>query len=608
MLVTAADLDRAMARLDVAISTVQGVSSDTNAGRSQVTTQSMESWFWVGPQGDDVRRVTSDVTTACGSALTAWNEVGQALTALRTTASSLHTELVRLESNRAQTAGFLGRLRAVLQETIDDLTAHESRIDRQADELGAIERGIEDVGREWRLACQRAATVLHGATAAVTNATPGTGDIRLGSLVLPTGDALHALELVATGALPSPDDASAVRDWIESLTTDQRLDWLVDAPTIIGNTDGIPYGLRAAANRTVMQDLLDSLPDDDPLRQTLEQFVIPGTSIVDARRKIIFFDPAGDGRVAELLGDPATASNVAVLVPGMGSTMANFTSGVRSNAVSLFESSPDTAVIAWTGYDAPAGAETLRLHEVMQQGQGRDGGAMLASFIDGLDLEHGAPTTVIGHSYGSFTVGQGLLQGVEVDTVVFIGSPGVGVDHVDDFPPGAADRYFAGEIDGDPVATLEHFGDAPTDPDFGATTFDAGSSDSFDPIGRHSEYYNEGPGLSNLTTIVQGGDPTPDRPRPIEHVLEFAEDAGEVFDRITPVDDIAERGIDWALEHVVVPGIDRQVDDVIDFGQALPEKLGNAGGTVLETADNLVGTAADKTIDFIDDVDLTFWN
>src|SRR5690606_16790981 len=121
--------------------------------------------------------------------------------------------------------------------------------------------------------------------------------------------------------------------------------------------------------------------------------------------------------------------------------------------------------------------------------------------------------------------------GAQVDAVVFLGSPGVGVDHVSELPPGAAKRYFAAEIDGDVVATLEHHGDAPTDPDFGATVFDAGSSRSPNPIKRHSSYFKEGIGLDNLATIVEGGTPTPDRPTPLEDVLEHIEDRLDGVDR-----------------------------------------------------------------------------
>lgn len=343
---------------------------------------------------------------------------------------------------------------------------------------------------------------------------------------------------------------------------------------MIGNLDGVPLTLRVRANRLAIQALVDSLPEGDPLLATLSQFLKPGTPTVDPRRQIVAFDPSGDGRVAELLGDLAAARLVAVVVPGMGSTMANFTKKVRDDAESLLLATPGSAVIAWTGYDAPAGAETGRVWEVATTGQAVAGGAALVPFLTALRLDRRVPTTLIGHSYGSLTVGQSLLQGARVDRVVFIGSPGTGVRHVSEFPAGAAREVYAGEVDGDPVATLERFGEAPTDPDFGAFAYDAGPADSLSPLDRHSEYFDEGTALDNLSTIVSGGRPTAERVTLVERGVEFTED----------LRDGIHGTVDWVQDQIDVPVIGPILDAAVDGRQTLLRGAGQVAEVVVETA------------------------
>ncbi|MBM0280156.1 alpha/beta hydrolase, partial [Micromonospora tarensis] len=45
-------------------------------------------------------------------------------------------------------------------------------------------------------------------------------------------------------------------------------------------------------------------------------------------RRFLLFDRRGDGRAVEVLGDLAGADRIAVLVPGVGSTLADFDRGL----------------------------------------------------------------------------------------------------------------------------------------------------------------------------------------------------------------------------------------------------------------------------------------
>jgi hypothetical protein len=253
---------------------------------------------------------------------------------------------------------------------------------------------------------------------------------------------------------------------------------------------------------------------------------------------------------------------------------------VSKDAEKLWRGSgPGTAVIAWTGYDAPAGTEQgLQAIEVASPRQAEVGGRALHSFLDGVQLQSDAAVTLIGHSYGSLTVGKALSDGAQVTNVVFIGSPGVGVDHIRDFPEGAAEHFYAGEVKGDPVAALQHFGDDPTDPDFGTTVFDAGPGDSANPMARHSEYFDDGAAIDNLVTISTGGTPTAGHMTFTEHLLEGTEDAAD------GVHDVIDFG--QAVNHV--PFFDDEIDQAIDAAQSGVDSVRDTGAAVVETGGHLV--------------------
>lgn len=605
---TSADLARAAARLATLQAVAGSAAADTAALVRAVTGHVQRSGWWVGPQGDDLRAALVQVADDASTAIGAWESLASTVQGLHVTATLVGSELASLERQRDAAHGTLTRLWRAAREAVEDVTGLDVGIAEEQAALARVEQAIAEAGRRWMLACRSAAPALDSGLAAVAAAASDGRTIRLGGLVLPTGGALDLLVGLLRGAPPADADPAAVTAWWDALSMAERTTWLQAAPHLVGNLDGVPFPTRVEANHLVIQALVDSLPAGDPLLERLSQFLIDGR--VDPSRQIIVFDPAGDGRVAELFGDLASATHLAVIVPGMGSTMANFSDGVRGDAEALWTATPGSAVIAWTGYDAPAGAETGRVWEVAGTGQAVAGGAALVPFLAALRQERPAPTTLIGHSYGSFTVGQSLLQGAQVDRVVFIGSPGVGVDHVSQFPARAARDFFAGKVDGDPVATFERFGDAPTDPDFGAFAYDAGPPDSGNPLARHSEYFDDGTALDNLSAIVSGGSPTPDRPRLVERGIELAEDIGDGFHGT----------VDWVQDRVDVPVVGPVLDGAVDGTQTLlrgadqvADVIVEAGGHyategaawVWDRGGDLVSGAGDVLDSAVDRV--TFW-
>ena len=94
--------------------------------------------------------------------------------------------------------------------------------------------------------------------------------------------------------------------------------------------------------------------------------------------------------------------------------------------------------------------------------------------------------TIVGHSYGSVVLGRALRdRGLQIDDVVAVGSPGMGVNDADDLGDGF-DRIWAGRAHGDPVPSLPGHGEDPHDVGFGSTRFHTGD------ISGHSSYFQEG--------------------------------------------------------------------------------------------------------------------
>ncbi|WP_309647950.1 alpha/beta hydrolase [Nocardioides sp.] len=365
----------------------------------------------------------------------------------------------------------------------------------------------------------------------------------------------------ADGALASKPGADAtpeeVNAWWDSLTHAQQQAIIAAAPGAIGNLDGIPAGPRNAANTVALdRDLADwthteslgELTDDertwlenaraaDEARRNIADRVDPVTG-EPIETQIYLYDPAafdGDGAIAISAGNLDTADNVAVVVPGFG-TDAESAGYQADRAATLYESSryldPDAsnASMFWIGYDAPDNApwdEGFDGAGVVTESMATAGGEHLADTIDGLRASRdGEPAhvTAIGHSYGSTTTGHAAHDhGIEVDEIVFVGSPGVGGDTNDAGDTGIdPEHVWAGANSRDPIADLGNhgwvhgetvlgagLGDDPAEDEFGANRFEAesetrGGAFSF---GDHSKYFDhDTESLHNISQIVNGND------------------------------------------------------------------------------------------------------
>jgi hypothetical protein len=364
----------------------------------------------------------------------------------------------------------------------------------------------------------------------------------------------------ALAAVPGPGATPAeVNAWWQGLTRAQQRAVFAASPGSVGNRDGIPPAARDAANTVALdRDLADwgfleerglLTPDEErwlenarsarDARQAIERGIDP-VDLEPVPSQLYLYDPTafgGDGAVAVSAGDLATADNVAVVVPGFGSDGAS-AGYLGERVLTLHEasrtldSSQSNASMFWIGYDAPDNTPWDGGWDgagVLDEDLATRGGDRLADTIDGLRASRdGEPAhlTVIGHSYGSTTVGHGAHDHVlPADDLVFVGSPGVGgaTDHATDLDvdPG---HVWAGANSRDPVANLGNhgwwhlesalggagLGDDPVEDAFGAHRFRAESTtradnDGPEAFGDHSKYFDhDTESLYNISQVVNG--------------------------------------------------------------------------------------------------------
>ncbi|RFZ03711.1 Cutinase [Mycobacterium marinum] len=156
-------------------------------------------------------------------------------------------------------------------------------------------------------------------------------------------------------------------------------------------------------------------------------------------------DPHQQVLAAVAVGNPDTAANVSVTVPGVGSTTRGTLPGMVSEARNLRleemrqlkNSGKPTSVatIAWMGYEPPPNpldtASAGDLWQTMTDGQARAGAGDLSRYLQQVRANNpSGHLTVLGHSYGSLTASLALqdlnAHGAHpVNDVVFYGSPGL---------------------------------------------------------------------------------------------------------------------------------------------------------------------------------------
>ncbi|MFC8040841.1 alpha/beta hydrolase [Paenarthrobacter sp. NPDC057355] len=268
--------------------------------------------------------------------------------------------------------------------------------------------------------------------------------------------------------LASPPAVSKVKEWWAGLSPEQQAALVVAAPGIIGSLNGIPYAVRAKANRVnldaVYNDTRTSEADKVALRVIYDSLV-PVENGPDApARTIVSFTPDENGKplVALAIGDLDTASNVTWNVPGMRTTVADGLESWTKSAQDLYNEqlrtfsepakAPTTAVVSWVGYDSP---EAPPSGEVLSTELAKRGGAKLAAALDGFSETRAGigenavepRLNLVAHSYGSTTASYALISiSQEIATATFFGSAGIEWREIGS----AADLHVAKDAAGQP--------------------------------------------------------------------------------------------------------------------------------------------------------------
>ncbi len=301
--------------------------------------------------------------------------------------------------------------------------------------------------------------------------------------------------------LPDPRSVSprTVARFFRHLPAGSKDGLVVRFPSVVGNLDGVPAGLRYAANA--------------------RNAIATGGAYADwarSGRQLLAFDPRGAGRVAEVYGDLSHADRIAVLVPGVGTTLGDFGRvsarhpyrSPRSAGESLYAKvhslSPGghVAVVAWLGYRTPPDLGRAAAREELA----RAGAGALAHFVSGLVAARpAARISIVGHSYGSVVMGLAAHRlPRRVSDLVAVGSPGMGTDRVADLHSSA--RVWAGCAANDWIRDVPDVrmlgvghGTEPVDPSFGARVFGVSG------VSAHDQYFSPGTGsLRDIARIVLG--------------------------------------------------------------------------------------------------------
>ncbi|KQY64690.1 MULTISPECIES: alpha/beta hydrolase [unclassified Nocardioides] len=363
-------------------------------------------------------------------------------------------------------------------------------------------------------------------------------------------DKEHGKELVAAlddklAELEGLDDkarSEAITKWASGLDpTDLSLLAILDAERV-GNLDGIPNQARYAANRVNLTAGIEAekeqlakywdpppgKDDDgwaeytrlngriDMLEELLSgkaDYVDPDTGAKVQRpyQTLVFVPPTydgdkvtDDGRLAAVMGNLDKAKYVGTVVPGITNRIDNF-DATLDKAINTHEMAPDSATIAWLGYDTP------EFKDASSTEKAEIGGANLKSFTDGLVRAEGSELSIMAHSYGTLVTSKALQAGMRPDRVVLFGSPGLGenINTRDDLGIPDDIPIYALRAPGDPVSITAGHGTDPVDME-GIIRLDTDWSGPEDVTG-HSQYTNrKTQSLINIAGVLQGWTVRPD--------------------------------------------------------------------------------------------------
>lgn len=269
-----------------------------------------------------------------------------------------------------------------------------------------------------------------------------------------------------------PDPAEVVAAWA-ALEPAERDRLIEETPWVIGNLPGLPFEVRDAANRrmvefyqqypqamapeqlALMADIRDILN-----REEREKAESPDGR-ADPPIQIVSLDMTGDvPKAAVGYGDLDTASNTTWQVAGMNSDAhlalegwdeaSRNLSSVQDQVSGLPGSN---AVVAWLGYDTPNSPETGDFG-VLSVASARAGAPRFAAELEGVHAARSAgeskipAVNVLAHSYGTTTATIALTlinEDHPVDSLTMLGSAGLDTEKVPSYDVLRVKEFMAGQ-------------------------------------------------------------------------------------------------------------------------------------------------------------------
>lgn len=249
------------------------------------------------------------------------------------------------------------------------------------------------------------------------------------------------------------------------------------------------------------------------------------------------------------VGNPDTATHVSTLVPGIGTNVhgslpeyMDINDRLRAQTRHAGLDPNNVATISYLGYVAPKNSiHDLGIAQAADIDYANEGAPKVARFMEGLRAHgnannHSFLNTLLTHSYGSTTGGIAATQTAPgtIDRLILTGSPGSGVQSIDQYNVPKGHVYESSAYAGDMVEGLgtdrsygknpqklegmSHISGDVSDTDlnrrlfriFPNPKFEA-TSTSFHPLSNHSEYFKEGSrAAEDIAHILAGKEPTTD--------------------------------------------------------------------------------------------------
>ena len=372
--------------------------------------------------------------------------------------------------------------------------------------------------------------------------------------------------------------------WWNSLPEDRKKFLIDHCPDDIRHLDGLPAAARDQANRNALEGYVDAngkkhqgaLEDAKQAAENANKD--PNVSGEERKQltekyedlKAIHEQTANDVRASKGLapaylldfnydeeyhrttaivssGNPDTATHVSTLVPGIGTNvrgdLAKYVAAndrLRAQTAHAGVDPNNVATISYLGYVAPKndGFNNIQAADI---GYANRAAPVLARFEEGLRANaeanhHKFTNTLVTHSYGSTTGGKAaaLMAPGTVDRLILTGSPGGGVQSIDEYNVPREHVYESSIPEGDAVQGIgpdPFYGKNPRKLE-GITHLSGDATDAKDywhplpdiddpqaqvtnrlshAIANHMLYFEDGTRTSqDFANIIAGGNPTTD--------------------------------------------------------------------------------------------------